>query len=94
MVDLENTTRPPPTGRVRFRHFVHTSSARRSSGAPRVVGDRTLEENWGRQLDGVAGGRGKHLACPAGRRADREVGGKAWGVERIERSRGRCANWW
>lgn len=45
VVDLENTTRPPPTGRVRFRHLVHTSSTRRIGG-PRIVGNGTWEEDW------------------------------------------------
>lgn len=54
MVYLEDGTGPPPTSLVLlFRHFVHTSSTRRI--CPRVVGNGTLEENWGRQLAGIVG---------------------------------------
>lgn len=54
VVNLEDGTGPPPTSLVLlFRHFVHTSSTRRIR--PRVVGNGTLEEDWGRQLAGVVG---------------------------------------
>jgi hypothetical protein len=81
VVDLQNTTRPPPTGRVCFRHLVHASSTRRIGG-PRVVGDGTGQEDWGRQLDGIAGNRGKRLLSPTGRMGGREMG---TGWERKER---------
>lgn len=56
VIYLEKRARPPPTGRILFRHFVHTSSTRRIG--TRVVGDGTLEENWGRQFGGIVGNRG------------------------------------
>jgi hypothetical protein len=65
VVDLEDATRPSPTGRVCFRHFVHTPPTRRIG--PRVVGDGPLQEDWGRQLAGVVGNCGKSLSCPAER---------------------------
>lgn len=86
VVDLQNTTRPPPTSRVCFRHFVHASSTRRIGG-PRVVGDGTREKDWGRQLDGVAGCRGKRLLCPAERIGGREIGlgggAEGWGLRSL-----------
>lgn len=58
VVHLKERARPSPTGRVLlFRHFVHTSSTRRIG--TRVVGDGTLEEDWGRQLGGIVGNRGR-----------------------------------
>lgn len=57
VVDLEDAARPSPTGRVCFRHFVHTPPTRRIG--PRVVGDGPLQEDWGRQLAGVVGNCGK-----------------------------------
>lgn len=85
VVDLEDATRPSPTGRVRFRHFVHTPPTRRIG--PRVVGDGPLQEDWGRQLAGIVGNCGKLLSCPAGR-SDVQFGQReqfVWDVE-IERS--------
>lgn len=71
VVDLEDATRPSPTGRVRFRHLVHTPPTRRIG--PRVVGDGPLQEDWGRQLAGVVGNCGKLLSCPA-ERSDGQFG--------------------
>lgn len=71
VVDLEDATRPSPTGRVCFRHLVHTPPTRRIG--PRVVGDGPLQEDWGRQLAGVVGNCGKSLGCPA-RRSDGQFG--------------------
>ena len=65
VVDLEDAARPSPTGRVCFRHFVHTPPTRRIG--PRVVGDGPLQEDWGRQLAGVVGNCGK-FAESSGRR--------------------------
>lgn len=71
VVDLEDAARPSPTGRVCFRHFVHTPPTRRI--CPRVVGDGPLQEDWGRQLAGVVGNCGKLLGCPA-ERSDGQFG--------------------
>lgn len=85
MVDLEDATRPSPTGRVCFRHFVHTPPTRRIG--PRVVGDGPLQEDWGRQLAGVVGNCGKSQSCPA-ERSDREFGQREqfWQKAEIQQS--------
>lgn len=85
VVYLEDATRPSPTGRVRFRHLVHTPPTRRIG--PRVVGDGPLKEDWGRQLAGVVGNCGKLLRCPA-KRSDGQIGQRegSWRDVEIERS--------
>lgn len=90
MVYLEERARPPPTGRVLFCHLVHTSSTRRIS--TRVVGDGTLEEDWGRQFGGIVGNSGRSRIVSPTARADRnfgrggERGGFLW-VRRVEPGR-------
>lgn len=74
VVDLEDGTRPPPTSRILFRHLVYTPSTRRIGA--RVVGDGALEEDWGRQLAGVAGSRGERRFERPARWADGRLGGE------------------
>lgn len=85
VVDLEDATRPSPTGRVCFCHLVHTPPTRRIG--PRVVGDGPLQENWGRQLAGVVGNCGKSVGCPA-ERSDGQFGQRErfWQNAGIQRS--------
>ena len=61
MVDLEDTARSPPTAtRVVAIGHVEVGASASASAAGRLVarveGDGALEENWGRQLGGIAGG--------------------------------------
>ena len=51
MVDLENTTRSPPTVCLGVGHHVDAASTRLFGAG--VVGDSALEEDWGRQFGGV-----------------------------------------
>ena len=55
VIHLEDAARSPPAGTiVAVGHVeVDASSARRAGS--RVVGDGSLEENWGRQLGGIGG---------------------------------------
>jgi len=59
VVDLEDTARSPPTGArvVPVGHVeVDAPASRRALRiVARVEGDGALEENWGRQLGGIAG---------------------------------------
>lgn len=80
VVDLEERTRPSPTGLVLlFRHFVHTSPTRLICA--RVVGDGTLEEEWGRQFAGFVWNRGKRVVGvqPGGRRGSGDRGRSSGG---------------
>lgn len=54
VVDLENAARPPPTtARIPVSHFMVSAPAPRGVVA-RVKSDGALEEDWGRQLGGIA----------------------------------------
>jgi len=52
MVDLEDATRSPPTSRLLVRHRAVRTSYAWLFGA-NVVGDGSLEDNWGRQFGGI-----------------------------------------
>lgn len=57
VVDLEDTARSPPAATsVAVAHVEVGASAPRRLRA-RVVGDGAREEDWGRQLGGIVGGR-------------------------------------
>lgn len=57
MVDLKNTTRPPPTAaRVPIGHIeVGVSGSRRIVAVGGVKSDGPWKEDWRRQLGGIAG---------------------------------------
>lgn len=58
VVDLEDTARSPPAGaKVVAIGHVEVGAAAPRRVVARVEGDGALQENWGRQLGGIAGGR-------------------------------------
>lgn len=55
MIDLQNATGSPPTGRIVAVGHVQICASTTRRFSTRVVRNGTLQENWGRQLGGIVG---------------------------------------